>query len=512
MNRVLEFLRGQIINLPEVSDRHLLDRFLGARDEAAFAELVRRHGPVVWGVCRRLANTHDAEDAFQATFLVLVRRANRLGTDVPLGPWLHRVAVMTARNVLRGNRRRAVVSGPMDHEVSQPATGSEVERLDLDAALLALPERYRAPVVLCHLQGMTRREAATQLGCPEGTLSARLNRALARLRARLGGRVVAALAVAGPVVTPAALSAATVRAAVVYTTSTLTAAGVSPAVAGLTDGVLRMFWVKKLTAGLVLAVLVAGALFAGLVTRSGSVAQATEPQAPAEDPEAAAKRLDKQLADLQKQKELLNAMMADLQAEKKQLDETKKAKAAAAELGDDIAVMVAKGSKSPQYTIREVVNGKVGEMRCSDLDVLAKYLTRAFNDPKGPKKLRIHADQNFPQDQLKDVFAVCAAAGYKKASFRQPQALFIASDGSLLGTSPLTANNTLAVNPSLTNKSTFTGPLGLATNQGVLTKPLVTGNTTLLYGNTLNSTTLGTVQLYTFPREIDLTKYAPKKP
>lgn len=233
MNRVLELLRGQLGRPPDATDRHLLDRFRDEGDEVAFAELVRRYGPVVWGVCRRrLANTHDAEDAFQATFLVLVRRANRLGADVPLGPWLYRVAVMTTRNMARGNRRRAVVSGPMDHEVPELGVEPAIERLDLDAALLALPERYRAAVVLCHMQGMTRREAATQLGCPEGTLSARLSRALARLRARLGGRGAAALAVAGTTAAPAALSAATIRAAVIYTTSTLTAAGVSPVVAG----------------------------------------------------------------------------------------------------------------------------------------------------------------------------------------------------------------------------------------------------------------------------------------
>src|SRR5262245_10569031 len=97
MNRILDLLRGPLAGLHEATDRHLLDRFLAAQDEAAFAELVRRHGRLVWGVCsRRLANHHDAEDAFQATFLVLIRRAGKLGRDVPLGPWLHRVAVMTA--------------------------------------------------------------------------------------------------------------------------------------------------------------------------------------------------------------------------------------------------------------------------------------------------------------------------------------------------------------------------------------------------------------------------------
>jgi hypothetical protein len=257
--------------------------------------------------------------------------------------------------------------------------------------------------------------------------------------------------------------------------------------------------VKKLAAGLVLAVLVVGGLLAGLATRSGDAVLATEPlagdpQAQAEDPAAAAKRLEKQLADLQKQRELLDAMMADLQAEKKRLDEAKKAKAAAVELGDDIAVMVAKGSKSPQFTIREVVNGKVGEMRCSDLDVLTKYLTRAFNDPKGPKKLRVRADLNIPQSQLKDVFAACAAAGYKKASFSQPQSVFITPNSTILGTT------------NLANQGILSGTSGLTNNTWL------NGNPVHLSGLPLTNTTFGPVRMHDSLKEIDLTKYAPKKP
>src|SRR5439155_10864892 len=128
-----------------------------------------------------------------------------------------------------------------EHDVPATAACGASDRLDLDAALLALPERYRVPVVLCHLQGLSRREAATQLGCPEGTLSARLSRALARLRARLGSGVPAILAAAAATAVPAGLSAATVRLAAIFTTSTLASAGVSPAVAGPTDRVVRRF-------------------------------------------------------------------------------------------------------------------------------------------------------------------------------------------------------------------------------------------------------------------------------
>jgi RNA polymerase sigma factor (sigma-70 family) len=424
MNRLLEVLKGCLSTLPE-TDRHLLDRFLAARDEAAFAELVRRHGRVVWGVChRRLANHHDAEDAFQATFLVLIRRAAKLSRDIPLGPWLHRVAVMTTRNVVRGNRRRTAVSGPMEHEVPAPESESNAERLDLDAALLALPERLRRPIVLCHLQGLSRREAAAQLGYPEGTLSSLLNKAMVRLRAKLGASLAALLAVAALSV-PAGVASATVRVANIVTTSTLTAAGVSPAVIGLTDGVLRMFWLKKIAAGFLLVVLVAGGLFAGLVGRSEGLAQQlgptplAVPDAP-EDPDAALRRLEKQIDNLRKQREALGEREKDLFAEKEKLEETKKAKAmavAVAELGNDIAVVLTQSGHSYAYTIREVVNGKVAVVQCYDLDMLTTYLKRVLNDPKGPKKIRVSADKNHSVDHLKQVFAACATAGYTKASY-----------------------------------------------------------------------------------------------
>jgi RNA polymerase sigma factor (sigma-70 family) len=423
MNRILSRICEQIADGPGVTDRHLLERFLTARDEAAFAELVRRYGPVVWGACRRrLANFQDAEDAFQATFLVLVRHAHRLSGDVSLGPWLYTVAALTTRNVLRGNRRRSAIAGPMEHEAPTPDGEPSAECLDLDAALLALPERDRRAVVLCHLQGLTRREAAERLGCPEGTLSARLNRALRRLRTRLGGDA-AALFVAA-VAVPTGLATATVRSAVIYSTSTLAAAGVSPVVVGLTDGVLRMFWMKKVMTAAVAVVLVlgAGVLALGTADRSGNVAHATEPPttgappAPAEEPDAL-KRIEREQAVLEKQKALAEAALEDLKVRKQKLQEAQKAKSAAAELGSDLAIVVTESGGKLSYTVREVVNEKIGEMHCSDSDVLAKYLARTFNDPKGPKKLRVHASKGAPEDQLKKLFEACAAAGYSKVTF-----------------------------------------------------------------------------------------------
>ena len=421
MNRVLELLREQLGRPPDASDRHLLDRFRDERDEVAFAELVRRYGPVVWGVCRRrLANTHDAEDAFQATFLVLVRRANRLSADLPLGPWLHRVAVMTTQRARES--AASAVSGPMDHEVPALGLGPAIERLDLDAALLALPERYRAAVVLCHLQGLTRREAATQLGCREGTLSARLSRALARLRARLGVGFPAILAAAGTTAAPAVLSAATVRAAAIYTTSTLTAAGVSPVGAGLTDGVLRMFWMKKVLTGVTAVVLVAGGLLAGFATRSDGVARADEPLAG--EPQA-------KLGDRTTPPSGSTSGWPICRSRRERSTQCWPARQRKGEAGEqrrrsrppppprpnwqDIAIVVGEGKSA--FTVREVVNGKVAEVTCSDLDILTTYLTRAFNDPRGPKNLRVSAYKDHPYDHLRQVLAACATAGYAKALF-----------------------------------------------------------------------------------------------
>src|SRR5262245_45306586 len=154
MNRLLTLARGGLAVVP---DGQLLERFLAARDEAAFAERVRRYGPVVWGTCWRvLRHTADAEDAFQAAFLVLVRRATLAAAHPALGPWLHRVAFLTARNLARTNRPRAFPAA-LDHEIPVPDDLARIDaRLDLDAGLSALSDRQRAAVVLCHLQGLSR--------------------------------------------------------------------------------------------------------------------------------------------------------------------------------------------------------------------------------------------------------------------------------------------------------------------------------------------------------------------
>jgi uncharacterized protein (TIGR03435 family) len=253
-------------------DTDLLAAFFANHDDLAFAEVVRRHGPVVWGVCRRmLPDPADAEDAFQATFLVLVRRGNR--PLAPLAPWLYRVAVLTARGVRRRNIRRLTRLRPLPTDIPTPPAPASDE---LDGLLLRMPEKYRVAIVLCCLEGLTEREAAERLGCPVGTLSARTSRGLAWLRKRLGGDPRAAFAAVVLTAVPATTAAAAVRVASLVQISSQMAA--PPAVSSIVEGVVRMLWIKNVARATTAVVLVAAAgLALGLaaVTAGGDAAGRT---------------------------------------------------------------------------------------------------------------------------------------------------------------------------------------------------------------------------------------------
>jgi RNA polymerase sigma factor (sigma-70 family) len=201
-------LRGavrRVLDRVEDRDDALLGRFLAERDESAFAHLVARHGPMVLGVCRRvLRDTHAADDAFQATFLVLAKKADAVRPPGVLGPWLYGVAFRTALKARgRAVRRRAV-----EHEyATRNATrehSAEVGDLRpvIDEQLNALPEKYRVPLVLCGVQGLGKHEAAERLGLPEGTVSSRLARGREMLRDRLARRGVVVPGVAILAATP----------------------------------------------------------------------------------------------------------------------------------------------------------------------------------------------------------------------------------------------------------------------------------------------------------------------
>jgi RNA polymerase sigma factor (sigma-70 family) len=259
-----------------LTDRQLLERFTADQEETAFATLVERHGPLVLGLCRRvLHNEHDAEDVFQATFLVLVRKADSIRKLESVGSWLHGVAYRIALKARSQAYRRQSHESAMVH-IAEPAEGeTKVEWTDLrpvlDEELERLPEKYRAPLLLCYLEGKTYGQAAEQLGWKHGTVCGRLARARELLRGRLERRgVVLSVGLltalltgeAAAAVVPAALSATTLKAALLFATGEAAAAGfVSAQAAALTKGVLKtMFLTKlKLTAAFVLAVGLTGA-------------------------------------------------------------------------------------------------------------------------------------------------------------------------------------------------------------------------------------------------------------
>jgi RNA polymerase sigma factor (sigma-70 family) len=273
---LIQFLRRIAGPPPErdLTDRHLLERFVGARDESAFAALVRRHGPMVLGVCRRLLpDAHEAEDAFQATFLVLVHKARSIGRPELLGPWLHGVAHRTAaraRQAARGRARQREAAAPPGDDPADEAAWRELRQV-LDEELGRLAHKFRAPLVLFYLEGKTTEEVARLLGCPKGTVLSRLARGRDRLRHRLARRGVAlavgltagaltAKAVAAEV--PAALASGTIHAAALTAAGRAADGAIPATVAALTKGVLRAMLLSKLkvvaAVALALTVMAAG--------------------------------------------------------------------------------------------------------------------------------------------------------------------------------------------------------------------------------------------------------------
>jgi RNA polymerase sigma factor (sigma-70 family) len=256
-----------------MTDGQLLDRFLTQRDEAAFEALMRRHGPMVLSVCRRvLADPHDAEDAFQATFLVLVRKAASLKQRELVGNWLYGAAyraALEAKAARRRSRERQV--HPMPEPIAATAEIGEDLRPLLDRELSRLPDKYRVPVVLCDLEGRTRREVARQLGVPVGTLSGRLTTARRRLAERLTrhgvvlsstGLVAVLWESTASARVPAPLAASTLKAVTAVAAGQAALAGiVSANVAALTEGVMRTMLLtnlKSMTTAFLAATLIGG--------------------------------------------------------------------------------------------------------------------------------------------------------------------------------------------------------------------------------------------------------------
>jgi RNA polymerase sigma factor (sigma-70 family) len=290
LTRVIQHLRRTALRSAgaDLPDGELLAAFLARQDEKAFETLVWRHGPMVLGVCRRvLRHAHDAEDAFQATFLVLVRRAASVVPREAVGNFLYGVAYRTSLEAKRARARRRAREKQVDmpHPEVEPAEVWHDLQPILDQELSRLPDKYRIPMVLCDLEGRTCRDAARQLGIPERTLSGRLTTARRRLAQRLTrlGVVLSGIALAAVLGegtaaagVPACLVASTVSAA------TGGAAGViSARVAALTEGVLRTMRFTKLeiaTALLLLVGIVTSAVTAWAITGAAAPIPATGAQ------------------------------------------------------------------------------------------------------------------------------------------------------------------------------------------------------------------------------------------
>jgi RNA polymerase sigma factor (sigma-70 family) len=304
MSEVIQHLRRTVLvrEGAGLTDGQLLEDYLSRRDEAALAALVHRHGPMVWGVCRRvLRNYHDAEDAFQATFLVLVRKAASIVPRAMVANWLYGVAHQTALNARataarRKGRERQVAEMP-EPAVAEQDLWRDLQPL-LDEELSRLPDKYRVVIVLCDLEGKTRKETARQLDVPEGTVAGRLARARTMLAKRLAQKGVALSGGALAVVLSQKVASAGVPTSVVSSTikvASLFAAGqaaatgaISAKVAALTEGVVKTMFVTKIKTVMAVVLVVGltlGGIGAGVGFSTNPVAVAQQPGASSDDAE-----------------------------------------------------------------------------------------------------------------------------------------------------------------------------------------------------------------------------------
>jgi RNA polymerase sigma factor (sigma-70 family) len=407
----------------ETPDAQLLARFVGRRDEAAFAELVRRHGPVVFGVCRRLlGDTPDAEDAFQAAFLVLARRARAVSRPELLGNWLYGVAYRTALKARADAARRRVRERQVRAvDVTDPADEAARRELRqvLDDELSRLPERYRAPLVLCYLEGQTQEEAARRLGCPRKTVTTRLARACARLRGRLtrrglalpGGAVAAALAREAPAAVPAALVDATTRAAALFAAGEAVAAGGVPAkAAALAKGVSNAMFVTKLkTWGFVLLAAAVIGVAAGVLAHRPLAAEPPGPK-PEGQPQPAARAADQpKEAERKTDQGKLQGSWAIVTAEagghKASEDEVKKIGLALDFAGDKVRLEQGDGSEVATFRLDPTKDPKAIDLILGKTEVHrgiyrldGDRLTICKSHPPGerPTEFATKADSKFP--------------------------------------------------------------------------------------------------------------------
>jgi RNA polymerase sigma factor (sigma-70 family) len=315
LKQVREAIRPEEVS--GVSDSQLVRRWVARRDEAAFELLLWRHGPMVLDVCRRiLRDGHGAEDAFQATFLALARKAGSI-TEKAIAGWLYRVAYRVALLAKARAAKQPAVAPALESTVEAPVEDHLWRDLRgaLDREIARLPERYRVPVILCYFEGKTHEQAGQELGCPAGTIGSRLARARARLQARLTRCGIALTVPALTVLLSEQALASLVPSGLVTTTrhygclllSDPSAAQVIPSnVHVLLQGAMRMLTMVKIkAAAIVLAtLLLCGSGVATLVYRL----QAAQPDAGVEPRDDA---LSRDLKLLQGRWQLLHGGAAD---------------------------------------------------------------------------------------------------------------------------------------------------------------------------------------------------------
>jgi RNA polymerase sigma factor (sigma-70 family) len=406
-----------------LTDGQLLELYIRRREEAAFAALVRRHGPMVWGVCRRLLRKHhDAEDAFQATFLVLVRRRATIVPRDMLANWLYGVARQTALKArstaaTRTRRERHVTKMP------QPAAAEPKRPPDwhdlLDDALSRLPDKYRGVVILCDLEGKSRKEAARQLGCPEGTVAGRLARArtmLAKWLARRGlamsgGALAAALLEnAARAAVPTPLFSLTIRAAGAFAAGQTAAVGmISARVVALTEGVLKTMSLTKLKVATAAIFLCAALCGAGLLA-SPAQEQKTDATSPKQVKEDGDKLKDTLLA---LDKELWDAAAkGDVDALKKILAEDYLSIWAVDDRTDKAAALeTAKRYRYSDRTTRDVEARPIGK-NAAVLTYVCSYKVSVDNEePRALPDRRVSTVWAKREDRWVVVFAQAMSRG-----------------------------------------------------------------------------------------------------
>jgi RNA polymerase sigma factor (sigma-70 family) len=289
----VEHLRAVLHERPLLTDAELLERFASLREEAALATLVRRHAAMVWGVCGRLLqNHHDVEDAFQATFLVLVRKAALIRPRDKVANWLYGVAYQTAVRVRAASakqRSREKQLARMPDAAIERRDPSDDLGSVLHQEINLLPAKYRVLIVLCDLEGKTRKDVAQQLGVPEGTVAGRLARARTMLARRLArqGIVICASGLSAALAQhataaslPASLVMSTIRAATSFAATASASGIVGTKVAALTEGVLNLMWLNKIktaAAAMIVSFAIAALGTGGLVS-GGRADETTGPQ------------------------------------------------------------------------------------------------------------------------------------------------------------------------------------------------------------------------------------------